>query len=67
MFDYNVLYDSTNPITAMILFMVYEVGLDWNYAHCRASAGLYYEQFMCNFQPGQAFKKRLNTDALCST
>jgi len=25
MFDYNVLYDSTNPITAMLLFMVYEV------------------------------------------
>jgi len=30
MFDYNVLYSSTNPITAMILFMVYEVSRPWS-------------------------------------
>lgn len=41
MFDYNVLYNSTNPTTAMILFMVYEV----KSCHCYPLAGCLYHNF----------------------
>jgi hypothetical protein len=26
MFDYNVFYNSTNPVAAMVMFMIFEVG-----------------------------------------